>query len=92
MSDNCSELQEKGKNHLETRIPYDEIYCKPDSEDILIVRTEKGWSQETHNTVSEKEMFEIIDEDPIGNPDVRVRVLETEEVDIDKKKEEGYRM
>lgn len=80
----CSKLQIRGVSNLV--LPLDSITCVESSENKLVIRYEEGYvSDKSIQYLSDHNMFEILDNNPNGNQEVLIRVLDKDTVDIDEK-------
>lgn len=84
---NCSELQEWGRKqlYLETK----NVICKDESNELLIIQFDTSMNQRQLDFIEEKDRYELV-AGAVGDFEVVVRVVETPDVDIDKKHEEYY--
>lgn len=83
----CSELQEWGRKQL--YIETENVVCKNDSNELLIVQFETSMSQNQLNFIEEKDRYKLV-AGAVGDFEIVVRVVETPDVDIDGKHEKYY--
>lgn len=85
----CSKLQMRGVSNLV--IPLDSIKCVESCEDKLIIKYKEGHiSDRSIQYLRDHKMFEILSDRPNGNQEILIRVLNTEQVNIDEKADYMY--
>jgi hypothetical protein len=86
MSD-CSDLQKWGRNQL--YMETDNVICKNDSNEILIVQLGSSASQDQLDYIDEKDRYELV-AGAVGDFEIIVRVVETSDVDLETKSEKYH--
>lgn len=71
----CSWLQLEGVRRF--KAPFNQATCKTSTDDIIIFRVDKGWTQNHTKSVSDEPSLTLMDDDPRGNTEVCVQVSET---------------